>query len=1023
MLCDTLNMKTFIFFPGKTFAFSVARVLLLPSMVLAASFVANAEEITKEQTEFFESKIRPVLADTCYRCHSADAGKSKGGLTLDSRDAILKGGDTGPAVVPGDATKSLLIKAITYVDPDLQMPPSSTGGKLSDMQIADLTTWVKMGAPVPANATAIKTKLSGLTDKARGHWSYQPVKNPKVPINKNQQWCRTPVDCFILQKTEAAGMAPSPDADRQTLLRRASYDLIGLPPSPQEIDAFLADKTPDAWAHVVDRLLASPHYGERWGRHWLDTARYSDTAGENVNGMDYRYSHAWSYRNWVINATNADMPYDKFLTCQLAADLMPKEQLGFNGENLAALGFITVGERFGNPNDLINERIDTVSKAMLAMTVACARCHDHMFDPISQKDYYALHGVFASITEPSTQPLIGALPPADQLADFSKKEADVKKEIASAYYESLGHFNQTFRLKSPQYLELVTLSRDPISATEKISPYTKFRTENKLDDEIGRRIEARARKKEDSVFGPLAILSALKGGEFAAKSPAIIAQIQSGFLPGAAKKPINRLVALAFKGAKPGTIKSIKDVWQTYDNAFAMVAAKSAVWLDEMAVSSSDSVPGVDAPMSELLQIPFEVKPGGTLSIYDFRQLIDRLPNNRKRDGQGALARLNELELKHPGAPAHAMIVADKPKAQDSPVFIRGQANTRGEIVPRRFLDVLSPTGKGTPFTQGSGRLELAKCIADKANPRTARVMANRVWMHHFGEGLVSTPDDLGTMAEVPTHPELLDWLANYFTESGWSMKKLHRVIMLSRTYQQSSHILEGSDYTDRDPYNRLLWRANVRRLDFESVRDSLLVMSGQLDRTIGGQPVNVTEEPYSYRRSVYGYVDRGNLPELMAHFDFAKPEMANSKRTTTIVPQQALFLMNSPFSVDVVKRIVNNRSDFPSPQKGESSDYAKDKTAYGRDLRRITALYRIILQRAPTPEEYKKGLAFVQVESQDWGANNFEAKNVSKGGRNRMDGRASIKNEGFTVSRRPLNQWETYAQALLFSNEAAYVN
>ena len=1012
-------MKTSISPLGKTVAKTAFHLSakLFPAFVFAVTGAAFAQEITKEQTEFFESKIRPVLADTCYRCHSADAGKNKGGLTLDSRDAMLKGGDTGPAVAPGDAVKSLLIKAINYGDPDLQMPPSSAGGNLSDTQIADLTTWVKMGAPVPANATAIKTKLSGLTDKARGHWSYLVAKNPKIPINKNQQWCRTPVDCFILQKIEAAGMLPSPDADKETLLRRAYYDVIGLPPSPQEIEIFLSDKSQEAWARVVDRLLASPHYGERWGRHWLDTARYSDTAGANVNGTEYRYAHAWTYRDWVINAINADMPYDQFVTHQLAADLLPKEKQGRNGENLAALGFITVGERFGNPNDLINERIDTVSKAMLAMTVACARCHDHMFDPISQKDYYALHGVFASITEPNIKPLIGALPPADLLADYSKKEAGVKMEIASAYYESIGHFNQSFRLKSPQYLELVTLPRDPISISEKLSPFAQFLNANKLDVEIARRIEGRTRKKDDSVFGPLALLSALKAEEFAAKSPALVAQIQTGMLPGTAKKPINRLVAVAFRGAKP---KSIKDVWQLYDNAFAMVAPKSAIWLDEMAVSSSENVPGVDAAMSELLQIPFEVKPGGSLSIADFRQLIDRLPNNRKRDAQGALVRLNELMITHPGAPAYAMIVTDNPKPQDSPVFIRGQANTRGDIVPRRFLDVLSPGGKGVPFTQGSGRLELARCIADKNNPRTARVMVNRVWMHHFGEGIVSTPDDLGTMAEPPTHPELLDYLTNYFTENGWSMKKLHRLIMLSRVYQESSHVI--AEYQDKDPYNRLLWRANVRRLDFESVRDSLLVMSGQLDRTLNGKPVNVTEEPYSFRRSVYGYVDRGNMPELMAHFDVAKPEMTNSKRTTTIVPQQALFLMNSPMSVDVTRRIVN-RPEFPPIQKGESMDYARDKGAYHRDLARISALYRIIFQRMPRPDEYRRGLAFVKIEEQDWAANNFAAKNVKQGGGNRMDARAEIKNEGFRVSRGALNQWQTYAQALLFSNEAAYVN
>ncbi len=995
-------------------------------LAFAGLGTARAQELTKEQAEFFESKVRPVLADTCYRCHSADAGKSKGGLTVDSRDALLKGGDTGPAVVPADPAKSLLIKAITYADPDLQMPPSSTGGKLSDEQIANLTEWVKMGAPFPAGATAVKTKLTGLTDKARGHWSYQPLKVAKVPVNKNQQWCRTPVDCFILQKLEAAGMLPSPDAAQETpeiLLRRAFYDLVGLPPNPAEIEAFVSDYRRDAtgaWARAVDRLLASPHYGERWGRHWLDTARYSDTAGENVRGDDYRFAYAWTYRDWVINALNADMPYDKFLTYQLAADLLPKEQQGRNGEHLAALGFITVGERFGNPNDLINERIDTVSKAMLAMTVACARCHDHMFDPVSQKDYYALHGVFASTVEPNVKPLIGALPPQDQLDDYAKREAEVKKEIASAYYESIGHFNQTFRLKSPLYLEATTLPRDPASPEEKLSPYAQFRNTNKLDDEIVRRIEGRVRRKDDAVFGPLAQLTALKAGEFAAKAPAILAQAQSGIVPGNPKKPLNRLVALALRSAKPGSIKSIKDVWQTYDNAFAMVAGKSSVWLDGMAVASADVVPGVDAAMAELLQVPFEVKPGGTLSIADFRQLIERLPNNRRRDAQGALVKLNELQLTHPGAPARAMIIADKPKAEDSPVFIRGQANTRGEVVPRRFLDVLSPTGQGVRFTKGSGRLELAQCIADKTNPRTARVMVNRVWMHHFGEGFVSTPDDLGTMAETPSHPELLDYLSNYFIESGWSLKKLHRLIMLSRVYQESSHVIP--EYQDKDPYNRLLWRANVRRLDFEGIRDSLLVMSGQLDRGIGGKPVNVTEEPYSYRRSVYGYIDRGNLPELMSHFDFSKPEMTNSKRATTIVPQQALFLMNSPFTVDVVRRIVS-RPEFPALQKGESTDYARDKAAYNRDLSRISALYRIIFQRMPRKEEYKWGLDFVQAEAQDGSANTFAAKTINTGGRDRMNGRAAIKNDGFRVSRRPLNGWETYAQALLFSNEAAYVN
>ena len=399
-----------------------------------------AAEPTAEQAAFYVDKVLPIFAENCYRCHSAEGGKDKGGLTLDSRDGMLKGGDTGPALVPGDAQKSLFIKAVGYKDSDLQMPPK--GEKLAPAQVADLTAWVNMGAPVPANGGAIKSKLSGLTDKARSHWAYKAVKKPEVPVNKNQQWCRTPVDCFILQKLEAATMFPSPDAPKESLIRRAYYDLIGLPPSPAEVEAFLADTSMQAWQKVVDRLLAMPQYGERWGRHWLDTARYSDTAGSNTNGLDYRFPHAWSYRDWVITALNADMPYDQFIMQQLAADQLPAEMQGKKQQNLAALGFITIGERFGNPNDLINERIDTVSKGFLAMTVACARCHDHMFDPISQKDYYALHGVFSSITEPRVKPQVGELPPQAELNDFLKKEIGAMKEIRDTYFGTLGKVNQ-----------------------------------------------------------------------------------------------------------------------------------------------------------------------------------------------------------------------------------------------------------------------------------------------------------------------------------------------------------------------------------------------------------------------------------------------------------------------------------------------------------------------------------------------------------------------------------------------------
>jgi hypothetical protein len=398
------------------------------------------------------------------------------------------------------------------------------------------------------------------------------------------------------------------------------------------------------------------------------------------------------------------------------------------------------------------------------------------------------------------------------------------------------------------------------------------------------------------------------------------------------------------------------------------------------------------------------------MTMADYRGAVDRLPNRFQGNLQAALVRYNGLQLSHPGAPAHAMIVADQAKPKDSPVFIRGQANVKGEIVPRRFLEFLSPGGKPEPFKIGSGRFELAKAIASPTNPLTARVLVNRVWMHHFGEGFVPTPDDLGTMSEKPTHPELLDYLSSYVMENGWSLKKLHRLILHSRVYQESSHILPGEagqKYVDKDPYNKLLWRANVRRLDFESVRDSLLVFSGNMDRTFGGKPINLTDEPYSFRRSVYGYVDRGNLPELMAHFDFSKPDMTNSKRTSTVVPQQALFLMNSPMTVDIVRRIVAR------------PEFANAPEAPGK----IRALYEIIFQRYPTKAELAMAQQFLKTEAEDAEANSYVYQGAKRRGGGGMSGRSAIKNDGLRVSRRALNPWETFAQVLLLSNEAAYLN
>ncbi len=718
--------------------------------MLAANLLQAAEP-TKADLEFFENKVRPVLVNNCFKCHSQEAPKLKGGLSVEFREALLKGGETGPAIVPGDPEKSLLIKAVRYADPDLQMPPKDK--KLPADQIADLVAWVKMGAPYPKlSSSAI---ASAKTD--RDHWSFKPVKKSPVPEVKEKDWVATPVDSFIVAKLEENGMKPSPIADKRTLIRRATFDLIGLAPTLKETQDFLDDNSPDAFAKVVDRLLASPQYGERWGRYWLDTARYSDTKGDvKQQQEDFHYPFAWTYRDYVIKSFNDDKPYNKFIVEQIAAD---KLSLGQDRSALAAMGFLTLGERFNdNMNDIINDRIDVVTKGTLGLTVTCARCHDHKFDPIPTKDYYSLRGIFASSVEPTDEPII------------------VKLDTSSADYQDFA-------------------------------------------------------KKYNELNAELATYAAIK------------------------------------KGKKTKEIK--------------------------------------------------------------------------QKEGQLRRDIVN-LETTHPGSPPRAMVLEDSPRPSDSPVFLRGEAENRGEIAPRRFLEILS--GPYRPiYKNGSGRLELAAAIVSTNNPLTARVMVNRIWLHHFGEGIVTTPDDFGNQSAPPSHPELLDYLAARFMEDGWSIKKMHRLIMLSHVYQESSE--NNPHYAQQDPNNRLLWRANIRRLEFEAVRDSLLAMGGKLNLTMGGHPVNLGATPYSTRRTVYGYVDRRNLPEVFNQFDFANPDITTGKRYETIVPQQALFMMNSPLVVEQARNMVN-RSDF--------------RDATGPEAR-IRMLCDIIYQREPTPTEISLGLNFLK--------------------------------------------------------------
>jgi len=1072
----------------------ISSVFLL-SGAMALVSPAFGDEPTKEQLDFFESKIRPILSEKCYKCHSLESGKSKGGLTLDLAASALKGGDTGPGIVPGKPEESLIYKAVTYTVKDMEMPPSSSGGKLEAQQIADINAWIKMGAPDPRQDAGKVKKLSGLNDSARSHWAYQPLKNwklVKVPANKNQGWCRTPIDAFILQKLEANKMIPAPDAGKEILLRRAYYDLIGLPPGPAQIDAFLADQAPNAWEKVIDGLLASPHYGERWARYWLNSARYADTIGGdgNVNNgrLDYRYPNAWTYRDYVVRAMNEDKPYNQFIIEQLAADqiypiqtvtatvqpaakttpapagsglkkadplllakgktatpakptappavtpaqpvamaepaMMASEGMMMGGAsgarstgketqgspNLAALGFLTVGMRFNNANDQIDDQINVFSKAFLGVTVACARCHDHMFDPIPQADYYALHGVFASSQEPTDKPKIAEPTPAQKL-EYEQKIAGVLKENSDIYFREVEHWLGLIHAKPADYLKAASLNGGRMNEANQKARLEIVKTAG---------LEARfvtffqkVMRPDHPVFGPLRKLDALSDSEFGTRAPALLKEMQKS----------GKFNSLVIDELTKANVHSGYEVFAAYEGLFKRMTPKLKGFITAFKDATSDKPAGFTSAEVEFFSGPFAMVTAPQATTDWIRSSIRGWDNQMTGRARFAFAKLNDLELTHPGATPRAMVMLDKGTPQNSRLLIRGQAGTPGETIPRGSLSILSSEGR-QEFKAGSGRLELAQAIASKDNPLTPRVLINRVWLQHFGEGFVRTPDDLGVMSEKPTHPELIDYLASWFVDSkekggaDWSVKKLHKFIMLSRVYQESSNILLGSDYSDKEPDNRLLWRANVRRLDFESFRDSLLTMSGRLDPKIGGQPVNITDEPYIYRRSIYGYIDRGNVPELMSHFDFSDPDMPNSKRTTTIVPQQALFLMNSPLAVDVARRVVA-RSEF---QRADN------------DLRRVFALYRIMFQRSPKPTEIPIGLAFVQKEKSKQSEVEKMAPEIAKKNtevqkrvddikKRDNDAKRAVQNEGNIVKRDVLTPWESYAHALLFANEAIYVN
>ncbi len=661
-----------------------------------------------EGIEFFETHIRPVLVSKCYECHSGKSKKIRAGLRLDTAERMRAGGESGPAIVPNKPDDSLLISALRYQSNE--MPPS---GKLPDAVINDFVKWISLGAPDPrTEATPMAEKNQKPTAKVdpRDHWAFRRPQRAAPPQVANSTSVRCDIDRFIIARLEATKLSPSSQAPPRALYRRLHYDLIGLSPTVEELDAFAADPSDAKYEATVDRLLASPRFGERWARHWLDVARYADTKGY-VFEEDRNYKQAYTYRDWVIASFNADRPFDKFIVAQIAADQIEDKSCA------PATGFLTLGRRFLNSQpDIINDRIDVVSRGLMGITVACARCHDHKFDPISAADYYALYGVFAS-------------------------------------------------------------------ATEK---------------------------------------------------------------------------------------------------------------------------PREDAPP----------------------QLVDN------------------------------------PTPYDPVVFLRGDAGSPGPKVDRRFITILSPDHKPVPFQHGSGRREMAEAVASRDNPLTARVWVNRVWNHLFGRGIVDTPSDFGVRGTAPSHPELLDTLACELMDDGWSTKRLIRRLVLSATYRQSS--ASRPDCLAADPDNKLYWRANRRRLDLESLRDSLLTAAGRLDEKMGGPSVSLTDAPFSTRRSVYGFIERQNLPAFFRTFDFANPNTHTPERPQTTAPQQALFLMNSPFAIEQATFLAERTEQSgvagvePKASPQAANQTTANANAAASRVRRINRLFRCTLGREPTVDELTDTLEFV---------------------------------------------------------------
>jgi len=885
-------------------------------MLVASSVVFSAEDAT--QNEYFEKKVRPVLVARCQPCHNSKVKTA--GLDLETGAGFVHGGASGPLISKDKLDDSRLLHVVSYVE-RVKMPPT---GKLHPDELTAITEWVKgggawPGAPAIVAEAAVSTGLSpsgtrihgaGIQDTERKFWSFQPVVDPAVPGVKNAGWVRNPIDRFILAKLEEKGLKPAAPASKSVLLRRATYDLSGLPPTEKELDAFLSDASPNAFEKVVDRLLASPRYGEKWGRQWLDVARYADSTG---NDEDHRYPYAWRYRDYVINAFNSDMPYDQFVREQVAGDLMPAANgAAVNERGLVATGFLALGPKaLAQPDkrkmivDVWDEQIDVTSRAFLGLTVACARCHDHKFDPIQTRDYYSMMGMFASTTD---------------FADAKSGVAKllyvplVEKKVYEDYKAGQGRFDR--KRTEREILE----ENSQLERNLKLAPHV-----------AEYMLAAWKVRKEKAVAADVAKASGLDSR--------ILDKWVKALEPEGAPPHYD-----AWMQARPEDLPGVAATYQKqYADKLDGWSKQVTKWREkaEKALESNGTPPAKPsldperAPFFHAVYFedgPFSADPKEFDKIYG-PEFAKKIEGMKKEE--------SELKKSLPPEPAMACAVQDGPVVAQK-VFIRGDYASEGEDAPKVFPQVLQRPDDPV-VAQGSGRLELAQWLAGAKNPLTARVMVNRLWLGHFGEGIVRSPDNFGKMGERPTHPELLDWLASRFVESGWSVKRMQKLMMMYAAYQMSSDVTSSED-----PENRLLSHFNRRRLNVEEIRDAMLAIDGSIDYEMGGTlqkgfgtdgensngRLSLNPEKVK-RRMVYIPLRRSNLASILNLFDFGDAVTPSGKRVLTNVAPQALFAMNSGF--------VQERADTLAKQL---------LAAYPDEKARMTEAFRMILSRAPEPDE-----------------------------------------------------------------------